>query len=251
VRECEELLVWVKSEGYRLPGVLHVPHSAEKAEPIVLLHGFTGSKVEAGRLFVDLARMLCREGHAVLRFDYRGHGDAPLLFEDFDISYAIADSVNAVRYIVGETNSRNVGLVGLSMGGGVAVRVSTTLEEVKALALLSPALDFTQLTSRIPFRLEKGYMYLGALRLKAANAVRLFKFSVMELAPRVQVPTLIIHAVDDEIVPIDQARRFYERLEVEKRLIEVRGGHVFNDYHVRQRVLSEIAEWMKEHLGGR
>ncbi|MCC6003073.1 MAG: prolyl oligopeptidase family serine peptidase [Thermofilum sp.] len=64
-----------------------------------------------------------------------------------------------------------------------------------------------------------------------------------------KAPTLIIHAVDDMVVPISQARRFYEKLKVEKKFIEIEhGGHVFENYNVRRRIEREVLDWVKRHL---
>jgi|GEM_PF-4648132 dipeptidyl aminopeptidase/acylaminoacyl peptidase len=51
------------------------------------------------------------------------------------------------------------------------------------------------------------------------------------------------------VVPISQARRFYEKLKVEKKSIEIEhGGHVFEDYNVRRRIEREVLDWVKRHL---
>jgi len=246
---CAEEFVWVPSAGVKLAGVLHLPPSG-RARPVILLHGFTGSKSEAGRLYTDLARVLCGAGYAVLRFDYRGHGDSPLPFEEFSIPKAVEDAQSAIEYVkgLGGVDASRLALVGLSMGGGVAVKVAAGRDDVAALVLLAPALDWPELTKRAPFRAEGGYVYMGALRLRAEHALESSRFTVMDLAERVRAPTLIVHAVDDEVVPIDQSRRFYERLRVPKRLVEVRGGHVFNDYWVRRQIEGEILSWIRQYL---
>lgn len=247
---CGEELTCVPSTGYLLPAILHVPLDVDRPRPVLFLHGFTGNKCEAGRLFVDMARAVCADGFAALRFDFRGHGDAPLPFEEFRIAYAIEDAANAADYLkrLGRVDAGEMGVVGLSMGGGVSVKLAAEREDVAALVLLSPALDFTELASAVRPRSEGGYVYLGALRLKAENAVELSGFSVMDLAERVRAATLIIHAVDDKVVPASQARRFYERLRCEKKMVEVRGGHVFEDYGVRREVVGEVVAWLRDHL---
>ncbi|MEM3384419.1 MAG: hypothetical protein QXE78_02670 [Nitrososphaeria archaeon] len=37
-----------------------------------------------------------------------------------------------------------------------------------------------------------------------------------------------------------QKGKFYERLKIKKRFVEVRGGHVLNDYFIRRQVENEI-----------
>ena len=245
-----EELVWVPSAGLKLAGVLHLPSTTAKPKPVLLLHGFTGNKSEAGRLYTDLARVLCSAGYAVLRFDYRCHGDSPLPFEEFRISMAVEDAENAVKYVksLEKVDGSSFAVIGLSMGGGVAVKLSAGRDDVAALVLLSPALDWPELTGRVPFKVEEGYVYMGPFRMKAENAMENARFTVMDIAEQVKAPTLIIHATDDEVVPISQAKRFYEKLKVEKKFLEVKSGHVFNDYHVRRQVESEILSWVKSHL---
>ena len=71
--------VTFKSEGQQIIGVLHIPdlhipdnikHN-EKVPGIIMLHGFTGNKIEAHRLFVKISDSLSKSGFIVLRFDFR------------------------------------------------------------------------------------------------------------------------------------------------------------------------------------
>lgn len=245
-----EELVWVPSAGLHLAGVLHLPPGVLRPKPVLLLHGFTGNKSEATRLYTDLARVLCSAGYAVLRFDFRCHGDSPLPFEEFRISMAVEDAENALRHLKAweKVDGSRIAVVGLSMGGGVAVKLAAGREDVAALVLLSPALDWPELVGRAPFKVEGEYVYMGALRLRVENAMENIKFSVMDLVERVVAPTLVVHATDDEVVPLSQAKRFYEGLKVEKKFVEVRGGHVFNDYGVRRLIESEVLSWISGHL---
>lgn len=68
-------------------GLLH--HPAENAKPtslgVVIVNGGAQYRAGAHRLFVQLARHLAAQGHAVLRFDLPGQGDSPgepVSFED-------------------------------------------------------------------------------------------------------------------------------------------------------------------------
>jgi len=97
-------------------------------------------------------------------------------------------------------------------------------------------LDWPELAARIP-------------KLKVECVTETTKFTVMDLAERVKAPTLIIHAADDAVVPISQSKRFYEKLKVEKKFVEIeRSGHVFDDYNVRRRIEAEVLDWIKKHL---
>jgi exosortase A-associated hydrolase 1 len=79
--------------GEVLVGVLAQPERAEPVGVLVIVGG-PQYRVGAHRQFVLLARFLAEQGHATLRFDYRGMGDssgAPRSFDgvDLDIGCAI------------------------------------------------------------------------------------------------------------------------------------------------------------------
>ena len=63
----------------RLYGMLHSPDTPAPATgwpSVVVLHGFTGNRIEGHRNFVLLARKLAARGVACLRFDFRGSGES-------------------------------------------------------------------------------------------------------------------------------------------------------------------------------
>jgi len=252
VTGCKEDFVRVPSAGFELAGVLHLPAGAAKPKPVLFFHGFTGNKAEAGRLYTDMARVLCAAGYAALRFDFRCHGDSPLPFEEYRISYAVEDARNAASFLksLPSVDGSRFAVIGLSMGGGVAVSLAAGRDDVAALVLLSPALDWPELAARVSQpKIEGGYVYMGPHRLRVDCVTETMKFTVMDLAEQVKAPTLIIHAVDDVVVPISQSKRFYEKLKVEKKLVEIeRSGHVFDDYNVRKRIEAEVLDWIKRHL---
>jgi len=137
----------------------------------------------------------------------------------------------------------------------VAVNLAANRDDIAALTLLSPALDWPELTSILSqWRIEGDYMYMGPpgspsprlYRMKINYAMEMMRFTVMGLAELIKVPTLIIHAIDDAVIPISQAKRFFERLKAEKKFIEIEhGGHVFEDYNIRRRIENEILNWIK------
>jgi len=65
-------------------------------------------------------------------------------------------------------------------------------------------------------------------------------------------PTLIVHGTVDDIVPIDQSRRFHQSLQkagVETRLVELEGeGHGFLQPENQKRWLDEMADFLVGHL---
>ncbi len=118
VQQHEELL-FIPHGLHRLAAVLH--RAARRRAPLVVLaHGFTGNKSENGRLFVSTARALAAAGLDVLRFDFMGSGDSSGEFAAMSPASEIAD-LHAVLDWARRRGWRRTGLLGLSMGGAVAI----------------------------------------------------------------------------------------------------------------------------------
>jgi pimeloyl-ACP methyl ester carboxylesterase len=101
-----------------------------ESSPLVLVHGMAGARQDWDRLLSALPDDL-----STLRYDLRGFGQSA---EQTDMPYSHTDDLLALL------NAEEIGqamLVGLSMGGGVALNFALTYpERVSHLILISPAL---------------------------------------------------------------------------------------------------------------
>ncbi|MEM1653121.1 MAG: alpha/beta hydrolase [Ignisphaera sp.] len=110
------------SGGFELSAHIHIAPTRTRYTAF-MLHGFTDNKIEVNRLFIDIARALCRNGVAVFRFDYRGHGESPLDFEEFRFEYAVEDPENALKYVRETYRPEKLFLIGLSMAFNSIYRI--------------------------------------------------------------------------------------------------------------------------------
>ena len=106
---------------------------------VVFLPGFrsdmTGDKATA------LAAFCADRGHAMLRFDYSGHGSSGGRFEDGTIGIWTADAITAIDRL---TEGPLV-LVGSSMGGWIALLCALARRDrIAALVGIAAAPDFTE-----------------------------------------------------------------------------------------------------------
>ncbi|HWJ12485.1 MAG TPA: alpha/beta fold hydrolase [Gemmatimonadaceae bacterium] len=169
-----------------------------------------------------------------------------------------------------------VGIVGVSMGGALAVQVAAATPGLPALGLVAPYLAMrphaTRLarTSRLwgvlvpafassegfsirdPDERKKSLAYgaftAGALRALYATVQR----AVLAL-PRVVAPTLVIQSREDNRIGIEDAERSFAQLGArEKRLEWVTGAaHVITVDYGRERVIELLASWMEGKLVSR
>jgi len=233
-----------------------VKHIAKPKSPVVLfLHGFTGHHIEANRLYTDLARLLCSNGISVVRFDYRHHGDSEGEFEDFTLDSAFEDSIKVYDEIVksSEFDTDNIGLVGLSLGAGVAQYLASK-REVKAIVFLSPVSDpcLKSLMDNRKENTSEDLIIWGAFAIKKKFYKSVLRHDLSIYASKICVPSLIIHCMDDEVLPVSFAKNLASQLKgkVELLLLE-RGGHVFSDYYVKKKVMNVVLEWFKSYLFSR
>ncbi|MFC4453201.1 alpha/beta hydrolase family protein [Deinococcus sonorensis] len=130
--------------GQRVYGMLHVPDTERPAHgfpSVLMLHGFTGQRVEPHRLFVLFSRYLAQLGVASLRIDFRGSGESEGDFSEMTVSREVEDAVAAFEYLRDQPDidPERAMLHGFSMGGMVAALASPQVRPHR-LALWAPAL---------------------------------------------------------------------------------------------------------------
>jgi pimeloyl-ACP methyl ester carboxylesterase len=118
-------LAWAREEG-RNPTVVFLPGYRSD---------MTGDKATA------LATYCAARGHAMLRFDYSGHGASGGRFEDGTIGRWAEDALAVIDH----ASDGPLVLVGSSMGGWIALLVACARpERVVALVGIAAAPDFTE-----------------------------------------------------------------------------------------------------------
>jgi exosortase A-associated hydrolase 1 len=159
-----EQVLPIDCRGERLPGVLALPDGPAPRTAILIVVGGPQYRAGAHRQFVLLARALAAAGHAALRFDVRGMGDAtgearPFEALDDDIGAAIealAARLPTVRQVV---------LWGLCDGASAALLYCQRRADplVRGLCLANPWVRSAQTLARTRVR----HYYLDRLRQRA------------------------------------------------------------------------------------
>ena len=88
--------IWISSRGLRLSAMLHQPAEVRRYTPLIICcHGFTGDKVGANQLTLNLAKKLAQAGYNALRFDFLGSGDSEGEFATRFIAEGVAHRCRA------------------------------------------------------------------------------------------------------------------------------------------------------------
>lgn len=123
------------SEGIALAGTLHLPaRGAGGQVPGVAVTGpFTGVRDQVAGTY---ARQLARAGFAAVAFDHRGFGDSGGRRWHEDSQGKLADLRAAVSFLQSrpEVDGDRIGVLGVCLGGGYAVRAASQDPRVRAVA---------------------------------------------------------------------------------------------------------------------
>jgi fermentation-respiration switch protein FrsA (DUF1100 family) len=121
------------SEGVELVGELRLAGADDRQPAVVLTGPFTGVKEQVVGTYAEL---LTRSGLATLAFDHRGFGESGGRRQHEDSQGKLADLRAAVGVLAGraELDPARIGLVGVCLGGGYAVRAAATDPRIRAVA---------------------------------------------------------------------------------------------------------------------
>ncbi len=108
---------------------------------VVLCAPWGQEYIRSHRALRQLALRLARRGIDVLRFDYSGCGDSAGDEAMADLDRWTSDVRTAVEELGRRSGARRFALVGLRLGGALAIRAADTCDNVDALALWEPVLQ--------------------------------------------------------------------------------------------------------------
>ncbi len=186
-----------------LTGSAHLPDAAASGDAILLLHGFTGSRIEFAYLFVELGRALAARGIAVFRFDFAGCGESSGRFADL----SIADQIMQSNTLLDELMQRYPGLrwhvLGYSMGALATASVIARRNDLASAVLLAPAGTLGEYLQQVMANsplLENGSADFVGLEIGKALVAEALAFNLNATLTHARLPVLVIHGGKDVVV---------------------------------------------------
>jgi pimeloyl-ACP methyl ester carboxylesterase len=219
-------------------------HTANReSNTLVLLgHGVTGNKDRP--FIVALAEELAKSGINALRFSFSGNGASGGRFAESTISKEVED----LGAVLDNVSAARVGYIGHSMGGAVGVLRAARDPRIQFLVSLAGMVNTKEFAER-EFGMVKpgeGFMwddtncplsqaYMDDLRGIVSTAGE---------APKIKVPWLLVHGVEDDVVPIGDSREIFAKANEPKELIELPGAnHVFAG-PATQVMVDKVKAWL-------
>ena len=182
-----------------------IPHNNPRAT-LLFLHGNGGnlsSRLDSINIFHQL-------GLSVFIIDYRGYGDSSGIATE---NGTYIDAETAFYFLRNEKNisEDDIIIFGRSLGGAVAIWLA---KKYKSLALIVES-SFTSIIDMG----KHNYPYLPITIL--ANIY----YPSIERVPNIDIPILLIHSKEDDIVPYKFGRALFEAANEPKHFLEIYGFH--------------------------
>lgn len=224
---------------------------------VLLIHGFTGSPAEMGML----GEFLHNKGYTVLAPRLAGHGTTVEEMASTKWSHWY-NTVEDAYHIVKAICSRVI-VIGLSMGGLLALKLGTEYQVDKIISLSAPIFIADKRLDLLPvYRIFKNYVpkkrkkygdvapkytvSYGFTPLKSLSSLLDLIKHVDALLPAVMMPLLIIQGRHDHTVQARSAEYIYDKVgSEEKKLIWLeKSGHIVTIDIERERVFQYIADFI-------
>ena len=181
---------------------------------ILFCHG-NGGNISNRISYLPIFREL---GLATFLFDYRGYGKSGGTPSE---EGTYTDVEAAWQYLTQQRQipPKKIIIYGESLGGAIASylaqKISQPDDDNNNAGGLVLASTFTSISDR-------------ASELYPFMLVRLlsrFSYNSIERLPSIRVPVLVIHSIDDEIIPFHHGERNFQVAKPTKRLVRLRGDH--------------------------
>jgi carboxylesterase len=238
------------------------------APAILLLHG-AGDTPQTLRY---LAEYLHTRGYHVEVPLLPGHGRSVKEFRQIT-----ADALTSAAFAEYErirSEREWVGVIGLSMGGALAVQIAARYSDLPALGLAAPYLEMPGRIARAarlshlwgpvvplvastegrsildPAEQDKNLAY-GVFTAAALRALHDTVQRAADSLPRVVAPTLVVQSREDNRISVAAAERAFARIGAKQKRLEWLTGasHVITVDFGRERVFEMLASWMDQHRG--
>lgn len=221
-------------------------HKGEGNRIVVIGHGVTGNKDRPA--LVALAEGLAAAGISALRFSFSGNGESEGAFTDSIITKEVSD----LGSIIDALKEYNVCYVGHSMGGAVGVLRTITDKRIQVLVSLAGMVhtkafaerEFGDVTPDAGFMWDEPDCPLSQAYMDDMTTID----SVAEQASKFDVPWLVVHGTEDDIVPIGDSHDILQHANERTDLLELPGvDHVFSG-DATTVMVEKVVAWINQKL---
>lgn len=241
----------LRVEGISLAGQLYLPEESQTPYPTVCVcHGIPARVPDTSEDgYPLLAQRICREGFAVLIFNFRGTGGSGGNFDILGWTHDLKAVLDYLWALLEVDKSRLV-LLGFSGGAAVSLYVAAGDKRVSSVAVCACPAEFSFLTEAEGESLAAHFRQIGIIRDGTFPAsIEEWQDGFRQISPINYVagiaprPLLLVHGSQDEVVALTHAHRLYAQAGEPKQLVVVEGAA----HRLRQneRAMAIVVDWLK------
>jgi pimeloyl-ACP methyl ester carboxylesterase len=191
-----------------------IAHPAGGSKAVVLLHGYADAKVGA-LAWAPTWRQL---GFHILAIDLRAHGESDGVYSTggFHERHDIDQVINQLR-AAHPQQTQTLVLFGASLGALVALAAAELRDDIDALVLDCPSLDFRRAVSTHVRLLDLPLLSVLPLVMWLAGRISGADFDMTDTPgaiARVKCPVMVTQSGDDPFAPPDDARQIEHAIEL-------------------------------------
>ena len=235
------------SKGYTLSGLLELPEN-----PVgfgIFAHCFTCTKnITAAHV---ISKTLTEKRCAVLRFDFSGLGESEGVFSDTSLTSNIDDIKSAARFL--EINHEAPSfLIGHSLGGLASLHAAKDIKNLKGCITLNAPSTMVHFKDRISEGIDDNGNFCTLLDvmgkkfpIKDHFIKDTIQYTNLDLN-NLNIPLLVMHLKDDDIVPFYHATHIMEKAGQLKQLIILENmNHLLTKRAYCEEVVDVIEPWLR------
>lgn len=199
-------------------------------------------------MLIAIAESLSANGWPCLRLSFSGNGNSEGQFTDSNITKEITDLTAVIDQLgVG----KKIIYIGHSMGGAVGTLTAARDDRINVLISLAGMVHTQAFVERefgevVP---DQGDMWEDdnfPFSTSYADDLRHID-NTLDAVKELRLPWLLIHGLEDDVVPPSDSQELHARLRGPSRHVEIPAAdHSFENHHPL--VCQEIGDWLENHL---
>ena len=251
---------YVSFHGVRVYGWYTVPHDLNKPAPaLILLPGYSTSRITPGT-------GLSEQGYAVLKIQVRGYdvdqesypkdnGNYVTLGIDSPETYVyheiVSHCIRGVDFLVsrkGEVDSKRIGAMGGSQGGGLSIMLAGLDKRIKFVAANVPFMSNWPLAMKVTGNPTREIVwYMNEHPDKKEQVMRTISFfDTMNVAARIDIPVILSAGYWDRTCPVNTIYGLYRKLGSKEKKLCV---YPYLDHpEVSSQFGAEQDSWLKKYF---
>lgn len=246
---------YIKGAMGRLAAHLQLPDlkKGERCPVVIICHGFTGNQNEP--LLRAIADNLVNAGIGALRFDFNAHGQSEGDFVNMTVPNEIEDALSIIAFAHSLPQTSSISLLGHSQGGVVSAMTAGQLgNEIQSVVLMAPAAVLRDDALRgntmgamyDPWHAPE-YVTMPSGHKLGRNFIQTaITLPIYETAQKYEGPALIIHGMDDRVVPYTYGERFHQVMKNSEIILIPGENHGFGTN--LPYAVSMASEWLVKNL---